>query len=129
MLTNKDYNDINRTIGTIAHVSDTKAIPLSTILAILEFILVGIKEIFFDKMGKPKNTLQLVFSLPAIIKFAASVIKLITGKVKPTERVKALSNDAKVAKAIDDAVASDAERRRRAESSKEVAKRIKKGND
>lgn len=147
MLTNKDYNDINRTIGTIAHVSDTKAIPLGTILAILEFILVGIKEIFFDKMGKPKNTLQLVFSLPAIVKFASSVIKLITGKVKPTERVKALSNEPMVAKAIKQGVdysqmkgrkldgvsgkeiISDAEKARREASSREVVKRIKKGND
>jgi len=104
MLTNKDFKDINRTIGTISNVSDTQRIPLSTILAIIDFILIGIREIFFDKMGKPKSKMQLVFSLPAIIKFVAEVVKRITGNVNAPKRVKAISNEQKAVEAIDKAV-------------------------
>lgn len=104
MLQNKDYKDIDRTLSVIAETKDTTRIPFATILAILDFILIGIKTIFFDKMGKPKNKLQLILSLPAILRFVAEVVKMISTGVKPTNRVKGITNEAKVDEAIKSAV-------------------------
>jgi hypothetical protein len=111
MLTQTDFKEINTTRGVIEHVKTGEVanrIPFETILALLDFILLGIKAIFFDKMGKPKSKLQLILSLPAIISFVREVIVRISGDVKKPNRVKALSNEAKVAKAIEVGVSKTA---------------------
>ena len=105
MLTNSHFEQIRTTRGVIAHVTDegSTRIPLNTILAILDFILLGLKEIFFDKMGKPKSKLQLILSIPAIIKFAVEVINRVTKDIHRPARVKGISNEQKVVDAIDKA--------------------------
>ena len=55
-------------------------------------------------MGKPKSKLQLILSLPAIIKFVAEVINRINGDLKKPNRVKGISNEQKAVDAIDKAV-------------------------
>ena len=106
LLTESHFNDIKTTRGVIAHVTDADSarIPLNSILAVLDFILLGIKTIFFDKMGKPKSKLQLILSLPAIIKFVAEVINRINTDLKKPNRVKGISNEQKAVDAIDKAV-------------------------
>ena len=105
MLTNSHFEQIRTTRGVIAHVTDegSTRIPLNTILAILDFILLGLKEIFFDKMGKPKSKLQLILSIPSIIKFAVEVINRVTKDIHRPARVKGISNEQKVVDAIDKA--------------------------
>jgi len=105
MLTETDYNNLKSARLNIEHVSEsTNRIPFETILSLLDFILIGIKAIFFDKMGKPKSKLQLIFGLPAIVRFVAEVIKRINGDLKKPNRVKALSNEQKAVKDITDSV-------------------------
>lgn len=107
MLTQTDFNELNSTRNVIEHVKTGEVanrIPFETILALLDFILLGIKAIFFDKMGKPKSKLQLILSLPSIISFVREVIVRISGDVKKPNRVRALSNEQKVTKAIEDGV-------------------------
>ncbi len=107
MLTELDYHESTATRKIIAHVSDAESsnTSLTNILAIIDFILIGVKQIFFTDMGKPKSKLQLVLSLPAIIKFISEVVHRINHDVKkPSVRVKALSNEQKVVEAIDKAV-------------------------
>ena len=103
MLTREHYYDIQATRKTIEHINEGEAtrIPLSTAIAIIDFILVGIKSIFFDKTGNPKGKWQLILSLPAIIKFIVEVIGMITAKIK---RKPTASIPAKTIKAISDGV-------------------------
>lgn len=109
MLTELDYHESTATRKIIAHVSDAESsnTSLTTILAIIDFILIGVNTIFFTDMGKPKSKLQLIMSIPAIIKFISEVVRRINKDVKkPSVRVKALSNEQKAVEAVDKAVKS-----------------------
>lgn len=111
MLTELDYHESTATRKIIAHVSDAESsnTSLTNILAIIDFILIGVKAIFFTEMGKPKSKLQIALSLPAIIRFISEVVKRINHDVKkPSVRVKALSNEQKVALAIDQSISKSA---------------------
>lgn len=106
MLTETDFNNLKSSRAIIEHVTDgePKRITFEQILAILDFILLGIKSNFFTDMGKPKNKLQLILSIPTILRFVLEVIKRIHGDMNKPNRVKGLSAEAKVAKAVEDGV-------------------------
>lgn len=107
MLTELDYHESTATRKIIAHVSDAESsnTSLTNILAIIDFILIGVKAIFFTEMGKPKSKLQIALSIPAIIRFISEVVKRINKDVKkPSVRVKGISTGANVADAVEKAV-------------------------
>lgn len=97
MLTTTDYHETNASIHLINSVNAEEAaaskLNFSEILLLLTFILEEIKRIMFTREGKPKSKLQIVLSIPAIIRLFKEVVRRINGDVqkKKTNRVKGLS--------------------------------------
>ena len=104
MLTTGDYQNNLYTLKTIEHLKDDmdKKLPLSKILLIIEFIVMMANKIFFTKDGKPKNKLQLVLSIPAIISFVKELLGMINKNVDKKSNSK-IGASTKIDKAIKEA--------------------------
>jgi hypothetical protein len=78
-LTEKDYKDAKTSIGLISQITEDSKRPFIEWLKIVEFAASQVVLIFFIK-GKPKNTIQLILSIPAIIKFGKTLLDMIKGE-------------------------------------------------
>ncbi len=111
MITEQHYHDTDHTIKVIRHVIDSDTpnrISFVKILEAVQWTLEAIKSIFFDKMGKPKSTWQLVLSIPAIVRFAKNFMEMVNGegKKKPT-------NEKKISQSLKDSAEEDLKEHRK----------------
>ncbi len=86
MLTKEDYFNLIHSQNVIKHVTDddtaNRRLSFTEILLLLEFILVNVKEIMFNKDGKPKSKIQLIGSIGKVIVFLIELTRRVTKDVK-----------------------------------------------
>lgn len=77
----EDLKDIDQAADIIAAArrGSLKGVSFIGVLEILQFFLDGVRTIMF-KNGKPKTKLQIILSIPAIIRFIRTIVRMIKNR-------------------------------------------------
>jgi hypothetical protein len=94
MLTENDFKETTKTLNILSKVIDEdspRRFSFLDLLKLIEFATTTIAVIMFTKDGKPKSKLQLILSIPAIIRFAKDFLSRLNhqsdGKTKGDKKV------------------------------------------
>jgi len=104
MLTEQDHSETKTSIDVLAHLKTGEPGWIVKVLDLIEFTASTMLVLMFTKDGKPKTKMQLLLSIPGIIRFAKEFMRRLNGE---RGKMSQAQLDQKAADSVDKSIAAN----------------------